>query len=78
MLRENKDVFDVFVNKLPEMAISNNEAAIELCEPIVHFMFNDLALSQLNKKLVYISYQIGMQDLSLIPDSLNESLQFNH
>lgn len=54
MLRENKDVFDVFVNKLPEMVIYNK--GTELAEPIVNFMFNDLALSLLNTKLVYISY----------------------
>ena len=62
MLRENKDVFDVFVNKLPEMVTENQDVASELCEPIVHFMFNDLPLPQINKKLVYISYQIGMAD----------------
>ena len=45
MLRENKDVFDVFVNKLPEIVAQSKENALELCEPIVHFMFKDLASS---------------------------------
>lgn len=43
MLRENKDVFEVFVNKLPELVIYSNGS--DLAEPIVNFMFNDLVSS---------------------------------
>jgi hypothetical protein len=61
MLRENKDVFEVFVNKLPEMVVQGR--ASELCEPIVHFMFNDLVSAQMQKKLGYISYQLAFADV---------------
>ena len=54
MLRENKDVFEIFVNRLPEIIVSNNSLC--LAESLVNFMFNDLVSSNFNKKLVYISY----------------------
>lgn len=54
MIRENKDVFEVFVNKLPEMILSNPSS--DYISPIVNFMFNDLVSSHFNKKLFYVSY----------------------
>jgi hypothetical protein len=69
MVRENKDVFDVFVNKLPEMVLNNPDC--DYTEPMVNFMFNDLVSSQLNKKLFYISYSVAMSEVPNI-DNLDE------
>ena len=42
MLRENKDVYKVFIDKLPEIIIEENTEQIE--ELLVHFAFNDLTI----------------------------------
>lgn len=62
MLRENKDVFDLFICKLPEMVIKANSDLI--AEFLVHFMFNDLDSGLQNKRVAFISYQIGRMEHS--------------
>jgi hypothetical protein len=75
MIRENQDVFDVFVNKLPELVIANREA--DLADPIVNFMFNDLVSPHLNKRLYYISYQVAMSEVPHL-DKLDEATLKDH
>lgn len=75
MIRENQDVFDVFVNKLPELVITNREA--DLANPIVNFMFNDLVSAHLNKRLFYISYQIAMSEVPHI-EKLDDATLKDH
>ena len=61
MLRENKDVLEVFTKRLPELVEQTEE---DLAEPIVHFMFQDLTSPHLHKKLVYMAYQIALCQVS--------------
>ena len=57
MIRENQDVFEQFVKKLPMLAIENK--AFFLAETVVHLMFNDLTSPDQMKKLSYVAYKVA-------------------
>jgi hypothetical protein len=59
MLRENKDVFTVFTDNLLDYVYEQRLMnSIELAEPIVHHMFLDLTMPEVNKRLVYVIYKL--------------------
>lgn len=59
MLRENKDVFKVFTDNLLDYVYEHRLMnSIELAEPIIHNMFLDLTMPEVNRRLVFVIYQI--------------------
>jgi hypothetical protein len=62
MLRENSDVLEVFVDKILNYIFENRQKEkVDLAEPIVHLMFQDLTAADPNQRVIYIIYQLTVK-----------------
>ena len=74
MLRENKDVFQVFIKNIIQFSFEHQ--ITDLAEAIVHFMFLDLVEPTMHTKLNYLVYEIIYEKCQYLDDQGKQDEEF--
>lgn len=74
MLRENKDVFQVFIKNIIQFSFERQ--ITDLAEAIVHFMFLDLVEPTMHTKLNYLVYEIIYGKCQYLDDQGKQDEEF--